>query len=134
MTLAGELKLLAEEIEWLDDQGTFPRKLSWLAERAKEIANADDAVAARALTEEADFADVIQAAESENKASGYGKTWAGRAMNFIMIWVRLEKILDVRAPPKPPPESTGSVVVVSETRAERAEAVVPPPVVFDDEK
>jgi hypothetical protein len=131
MTLASELLLLADEIEWLDDQGTFPRKLSWLASRAKEIAAADDAVAARALVAENDFADVIKAAESDSK--GYGKTWAGRAMSFLVIWVRLEKILDVRAPPKPAPESTGSRLVVSETRAERAESIVPPPVVFEDE-
>jgi hypothetical protein len=133
MTLASELKLLAEEIDWLDDQGTFPRKLSWLAARCREIADADDANAARSLAQEADFADALKAAESD--AKGYGKTWAGRAMNFIVVWVRLEKILNIRAPPKPPPESTGSKLVVSETRAERVESrSVPPPVVFDDEK
>ncbi len=117
--LADAFRRLADEIEWLDDQGSFPRKLSWLAVRAREIAEADDATAAQSLLEEPDFYAARKAAEAD--VGGYGKTWAGRAITFLTAAVRALQEVERRVPKPPPPPSVGTSLVESETREEHTE-------------
>lgn len=131
MGLAEQLRAVAAEIEWLDDQGTFPRKLSWLAARAREIADIDSVDSARALLDEPDFKAAQRAAEADG--ADFGKTWSGRAIMFLRELVLLLQEIDARTAK---PLSVGAGVVVTETRAERTDFPAPPNssiITFDDE-